>query len=328
MTQKSDARAIRRVLSERAKKLDVGSRQWWLNYAFHFTDVRNAAGVLREGHLYCRAQATAKGLMVVENADREVIKRRPELTDQYARLYFRPRTPTQYRNEGIRPIAKRESHNAHCPVPVFFLFDLQSVLVREGSLFTDVAANWDEAYPRGSAKALRRMPWADIYSSGGMGIRIHELTGARRAEILVKDSVDLQDLRLILCRSGPERDMLLHLLPEQMRRQWSKKIRLAGRLEVFETHWTYLKSITWVGDELVFSFSPRPANFQTNIRVTDQVDDVCYEWEGPWLCGPRSNVLRIKLRSDLMVVEPRIELDDALAYHAVVLNEELFNATF
>lgn len=36
-------------------------------------------------------------------------------------LYFRPRTPTQFHNEGIRPPLQRGQSGAHCPVPIFFV---------------------------------------------------------------------------------------------------------------------------------------------------------------------------------------------------------------
>ncbi len=106
-----------------------GHPTWWPRFVYHFTDVRNAAAILQNDCLYSRAEASRLGLMQVDNASAEIIgQTRPEHLE-FVRLYFRPRTPTQYRNEGIRPGGRREL-SAHCPVPVYFCFDALGVLSR------------------------------------------------------------------------------------------------------------------------------------------------------------------------------------------------------
>lgn len=324
MTLKSDTASIRRTLSQRAEKINLGARQWWMKYAFHFTDVTNAVGILNQDRLWCRQEAVDRGLMQVENADRTVIAKRSEFTDGYARFYFRPRTPTQYHNEGARPPHQRKSHGAHCPVPIFFLFDLEELLVTEGTYFTNCAAHWQEATVRGSARALRKMAWRDIYSTGGMGTRAAELTGLRHAEILIEESVGLEHLKAIVCRSGPERDTLLHLLTPDVRLRWRGKIRLVARLEMFEASWTYVKSVSWVNNELIFGFSPRTADFTIHVRIVDPQTGAEYKDKTmSWSFGPQSNRLRARLPSDASLAEVSVHLDESLVYHAVVDREEL-----
>ncbi|MCK4449304.1 MAG: DUF4433 domain-containing protein, partial [Anaerolineae bacterium] len=78
----------------------LGPLSWWPRYVYHFTDVRNAASIIQSGHLYSRAGAERRNLMKIDNASPQIIQQtRPEHLE-YVRLYFRPRTPTQYRNEG------------------------------------------------------------------------------------------------------------------------------------------------------------------------------------------------------------------------------------
>lgn len=55
------------------------------------------------------------------------------------RFYFRPLTPTQYHNEGFKHPLLRYCHdlNANVPVPVFFLFDLNSLLQLPDTQFSE-----------------------------------------------------------------------------------------------------------------------------------------------------------------------------------------------
>jgi hypothetical protein len=324
MPLKNDAKAIRQALGERNAFLNLGARDWWKSYAFHFTDVLNAVGVLTKERLYSRGTAVRQQLMVVENADRTVVARRQEDTDRFVRLYFRPRTPTQFRNEGVRPIGDRPAHGAHCPVPVFFLFDLEELLLLEGTLFTDCAAFFEEAIPRGSARALRKMPWRDIYSVGAIPADSRHLIGARMAEILIDHPVSLKLLRTVICRSGPERDTLLYRLPSDARTKWRKKVRLAGRAELYERRWTFLEEVRWGGDFLLFSFSPIAAEFDTHVQVTDvDTGTVCIDKRRPWTFGPNTSVFRAQLPSEVRRVEILVTLDDSVVYNAALSRAEL-----
>lgn len=46
---------------------------WWPKYAFHYTDVTNAIGILKTGYLYSRYNAEKSHLMSNDNASRQVI---------------------------------------------------------------------------------------------------------------------------------------------------------------------------------------------------------------------------------------------------------------
>lgn len=64
-----------------------------------------------------------------DNASSAVIEITDDSAKSLGRLYFRPRTPTQYHNEGYKPESIRSPQiNANCPVPVFFLLDSQQIL--------------------------------------------------------------------------------------------------------------------------------------------------------------------------------------------------------
>lgn len=274
MAERADADQIRAELSARAKSLDLGSRQWWMDYAFHVTDVQNAAGILAEGRLYCRKQATGRHLMKVENADVGIIKKSAERTDTLARLYFRPRNPFHFDTEGCRPIARRHSSGAHTAVPVFFLFDLAKLLTQQGTEYTNGWGASDSVQLRGDANGLRSMNWRDIYSLGSMGTdpaRKGDLKFYRMAEVVMRDHLTLDHLLGVICRTAPERDTLLTILPEEIRDRWRKHVRISTRPDLFELHWTYLRSVQWVGEHIVFSFSASltPGPFEVELLLTD-----------------------------------------------------------
>ena len=75
---------------------------WWPKFAYHYTDVTNAVSILSSGKLYSRVKAGAKGVMENDNASRQVIDMTETRATSYVRFYFRPLTPTQYHNEGVR----------------------------------------------------------------------------------------------------------------------------------------------------------------------------------------------------------------------------------
>lgn len=58
---KSWAPEIRHHIETWATRL--GPLRWWPRYVYHFTDVHNAASIIRSGHLYSRAEAERRGLM-------------------------------------------------------------------------------------------------------------------------------------------------------------------------------------------------------------------------------------------------------------------------
>ena len=112
------------------------AREWWPRYLFHCTDILNVVNVVKSGELLSRAQAKQSGNLRVDIAAPDIIDRTDAEWQDYVRLYFRPRTPTQYRNEGFRPVSRLEL-GAHCPVPVYLLFDAYQVLSRQDSRFTE-----------------------------------------------------------------------------------------------------------------------------------------------------------------------------------------------
>ena len=106
------------------------SQLWWPKYLFHYTDIENVGSILKNRCLYSRQKALQQQLLNVDCAGQEVLNYTNRDVMEYVRLYFRPKTPPLWHKEGFRPFDRsgEEFPEAHCPVPVYFLFDSKTIL--------------------------------------------------------------------------------------------------------------------------------------------------------------------------------------------------------
>ncbi|MEY8737062.1 DarT ssDNA thymidine ADP-ribosyltransferase family protein [Lactobacillus sp. AN1001] len=116
---------------------------------WHFTDINNVVNILSSLKVMSKNQAVNEKKMLNDNASEVVNNTYTHAwVHDYARFYLRPKTPTQYRNEGIYPLSAinhqekfwrlfgkdnqlwTESPVAHLPIPVFIGFELKTALQR------------------------------------------------------------------------------------------------------------------------------------------------------------------------------------------------------
>ena len=71
---------------------------------WHFTDINNVVNILSSLKVMSKNQAVNEKKMLNDNASEVVNNTYTHAwVHDYARFYLRPKTPTQYRNEGIYP---------------------------------------------------------------------------------------------------------------------------------------------------------------------------------------------------------------------------------
>ncbi|CAF1658489.1 unnamed protein product [Adineta ricciae] len=101
----------------------------WSGYVYHFTHLENAVAILRERKLKARGHITN----FKDCAAFNVIKGTRSQVKDFARFYFRPLTPTQRCNENLSSseLISRFGNRPMCPVPIFFRFNLRSLLAIE-----------------------------------------------------------------------------------------------------------------------------------------------------------------------------------------------------
>ncbi|MCE4147375.1 DarT ssDNA thymidine ADP-ribosyltransferase family protein [Bacillus velezensis] len=250
-------------------------------YVYHFTDLLNAKNILTEGYIYCRNQALEKGIMKVDNASKTVIENTWKDRKNYVRFYFRPKTPTQYRNEGIRSHSQiNPDLKAHCPVPVFFLFDSLSMLAMDNSGFTYGNLASDSTTIYNDAESFRKMPFEFVYHEGYYDpINESYIKYHRHAELIIPNKCDLRFLKRIVCRSQAEKETFINLLDESTKRNFRDIIIVDPKNWFFYSAWTFVESVNLTKEKVTFTFNVNKdePTFNAKLIMKDLTSNGIYE---------------------------------------------------
>lgn len=302
----------------------LGNLSWWPKYVYHFTDIQNAARILTDGVLFSRAEVEKHERMVVDNASPDVITQtRPENT-QFVRLYFRPRTPTQYRNEGIRPTTKRELGGAHCPVPIYFCFDALEILSRDSTEYSNGNMGSLRASHSGQRDFFFNIPFKYVFHNESFPPDVRdEIVFHRNAEVLIPDQLPIEtSLKFLACRSAAERQTLLHLLPSNIAQKWEGKIRL-GEQGFFERKWTYVEEAVAIDQNVTFRFNPStltPGPFDIRLEYREQCTESSTIWSRTIERLPHTLPFRFR---NATWGEIWLYLDEALAFNDIISFEDI-----
>lgn len=270
---------LRRHVDEWSQRLARRNLDWWPKNVYHFTDVRNAVSILNSGILYSRARAERLGVMHVDNARPSVIVKTPADHLKYVRLYFRPVTPTQYNNEGI--FVRRYHRDGHCPVPVFFLFDLPSLIGRDDAYFSKGTMAMQGYDPSSRRDYFREMEFDKVYHTGTFSRTQRDaIVQARHAEVVIPDELVLGvELRAIICRTAAERQTLLHGLDFEPYTKWYNRIRVNSRSQLFESgprgdaRRHYIETVDGFDDGKIRVELFNPALEELDIEIYFRADD-------------------------------------------------------
>jgi hypothetical protein len=315
--RKPDDRAIGAFFDELAGQPWLGYRRaHWPRFFFHITGVQNASSILTDGRIYCRRQAVTAQRMVVDNASADILDQSSPWITEYVRLYFRPRTPTFYRNEGIRPPTYRKL-GAHCPVPVALLFDAKEIAGRAGVRFSDGNLASAAARHGDDAAFLRTLNFPEIYHVGPIGpVDRSRITSRRQAEITVPGELGLEALRLVAARSPAERLTLLTLLKQQQGSTIVQPDMVIVEPSLFFCEWTYIEEVTLASDTVRLLFNPyseTPGPFSAEIDWIDSASGTSMTTTGSMRCLGHVTV-PVPDRFRGRPVHVTVRLDRALAF--------------
>ncbi len=217
-------------------------------------------------------QVRQRRSLLVDIAGPGIIAQTDAQWQGYVRLYFRPGTPTQYNIEGFRS-KEQWRYNAHCPVPVYLLFDALAVLSRRDSLFSDGNVAAAGSQPVGDVAYLVQIPFSLVYHNMSFGPSERStIVYHRNAEVLVPQQLSLNALRMIVCRSQAEYETLLHLLPPGARRRWVDRIGVRPDLRLFFNRWTFIQQVEMSDEEVRFRFNQptaSPGPFDSLVEITE-----------------------------------------------------------
>ena len=254
MPLKADADEILNHMQQLPSGLRLGgNRSRWPYWLFRSDHIENTAEILNRGQLLSRSRAELANLIRVDSGSPHYVAHLSSEHRNMVRLYFRPRTPTQYRNEGIRPSHGIE-YEAHMPVPVYLLFT-STLLADQDVAFTK--GRLEETAEIGdSAEFLESINFADVYHDSPVsGPRRATILNARHSEVVVEGALSLQKLKHIVCRSAPERDTLLNLLSEQARQRWLNSVHTdEGDRRLFFKRGTFVQGVSLSNVDSRFSF--------------------------------------------------------------------------
>ena len=320
MPRKPDADEILDHMQQLSSSLKLDrNRSFWPQWLFRSDHVENTADILNSGRLLSRDAAKEGKLIRVDSGSPHYTSRLSEQHRKLVRLYFRPRTPTQCRNEGIRPQSGIEL-DAHMPVPVYLLFSVR-LLAEEGFFFTK--GRLTEGTEIGdSAKFLKSIEFGDVYHDRGVGgvgesERRAQILNARNSEIVIENELSLSQLKHIVCRSAAERETLVSLLSSEARLRWVRSIHVdEGHRRMFEKRGTFAQRAELSSASSQFQFY---SNINAEMRGPF---DLMVEWTlGGGTESVRQEDFRVSHRPVVFPLNPptpkyhvRVLLDGNLAY--------------
>lgn len=307
--------------SERFRKSAYPYRQNWPPRLFRHEPVENAAAVLRSGRLLSRN--AAQGLAPRDIADKLVIATQDE-PHAYARLYFRPKSPTQYHIEGIRKPAEyyHGDPDAHAPILVILIFRAERVLTTPGVCFSDGNMQSFSTTQFSTDAEFQGLPFARIYHVGPVE-HGSDVIRCRCAEVLVPGELILHDrLQAVLCRSPAERATLLHLLGDAAD-TWSAIIRVFTEPGIFENRYAYVDSVAVSRDGVRLTLHPRIDAQPVRVDIDISSPGRNFQRKFQHAAAPSGHALlcNVKLDDGEYLVE--IQVDGCLAYRALSLIDDL-----
>lgn len=263
--------------------LSLRHRKMLPKYVYHYTNIDNAASILERGEILSRNKLRDSGSMINDNASDEVIEQTSSRWKDYVRFYFRPRTPTQYNNEGIRCRSTMSSFNSHCPIPIFFLFNSVAILNTEGVYFTNGSlANRAEHILYNTPEEFEKLPFSMIFHNRAIlpNEDTAEIKRIRHTEVIKRDVMRLDSLEFIVVRSHAEKQTLLSYLSPEVKQAYEAKIKIDSNNDLFFGYWTYIENVILDHDsiQIAFNVGQTHPTFDIELYITPVKEGLAQQW--------------------------------------------------
>jgi len=310
-----------------AKKFPHGYQGWWHKFIFHFSDISNITSILNSGKLYSRNKAISLNLMNNDNASDEVIGNTGLNAKDFVRFYFGTGTPTQFHNEGFKAKDKIKN-NAHCPLPIFLLFDFIKLLSKDNSHFSsgNIAAINADLYS--DITKLNSLEFEYIYHRGYIQdpLNTRHIVYCRHAEVLIPNELNIYDYLLYICvRSQAEKETLLYYLDINIAKKLKDKLLVRSN-GLFEPHRLYVENVKFINGRIEIGFS-MPTTDKYVMKATVINKDTGRKWEHDTkdVISLESKNIGITLKEEYIgsVIEFKLEIDGNVAYHNNLDNEDI-----
>lgn len=270
--KKRNPEIIERFVDNLKQESWLQSRRWWPNFVFHTTSLKNAVNILNNGFLYSRRRVLSTSSLCDDIADQLVISGTDEKWKDFVRFYLRPKTPTLYLNEGVKP-SNSIINNAHCAVPVCLLFRAKDILTNSGCIYTDGNLGSSSVQTSDDPSFFTSLPFRKIYHEGKFPPSARdEIIFHRNAEAIIPHEIDLSHLHYISCRTIAEKETLIHLLKPDSFFKWSGRIGVSTRYPVFNEQWNFVREVNFTGSQIVVNFNEQTSHPRGPFKFTWGVD--------------------------------------------------------
>lgn len=331
------------IIEEQRKKLNKNIN-WWPLYFYHFTNILNAISIIEKEYIYGRKSANDEKLMTSDNASSRVIEITNEGVERYARLYMRPKTPTQFHNEGHKPEhIRNQDINANCPVPIFFFLDAEKTLSMDGVQFVEKGLAGSSYGNRSLFKGVEKyadLNFEKIFHDGPFPSG-SEIKQFRHTEIVREDGISISGIiRGIACRSVAEKQTLLYLLKKNSKDKYYKYkdiISYKPDIDIFYNNGIFIKTVRFEEDTFYFELNDSSRRYNTaNSNGKDVAMKVNIDWLGDnmEILGRSSGSAKIDYgKTTMMTYRPNrkvhsnnalieVKFDECLMYESIMQIDE------
>jgi hypothetical protein len=225
----------------------------------------NAVKIVTSGKLLSRNDTRALG---VQDVAAQAVVQSNSAAHQFSRLYFRPRTPTQFHIEGIRTDAEcwNGEVTAHAPILVMFVFSARSVLSLPNTHFSTGNMQAGSTTFGATSAEFKKLDFEKIYHEGGIA-GDHSIITARCAEVLVPSPLPIRgNLQFILCRSRAERQTFLNSLGG-IAPAWADLVRVSDDVQVFQREYRYVEDVSIGTGGITFRIHPHIFHEPVQLRI-------------------------------------------------------------
>ncbi len=229
--ERRNAGAFRRHIKALRLQQWMGGRFWWSYFAFMLLDLHDVVDILEKNELlapYLRHQ------------------QHNSRWDRMIRMQFRPRTPYSYNAEGFK-FANDPKTVAYAPLPIYLLFDLESVLLQPNVKFSDGDVN-EGASTYSTPQTFGELPFELIYHDSWLkSDEMEEVLRYRKSELLIPERMGLEGLQVIWTRSEADYETLHQIMNARsphLWRKWRDKITPRTDFILFHNKRAFVHSAT------------------------------------------------------------------------------------
>lgn len=187
------------------KMLELINFLFGFNGFYHCTDFTNFINIMKEGYLHSRKGLENKKF--TDAAMQSVVEHTDDRIKDYVRFYWRPKTPTNYRNEGI----KAYNTEYHMPIPVYLIFD-NEIGLHSNVKFTNMNASSSRSIITDKVSEILSFSWKKIFYDSNRGAPFQGTIPYMCAEFLYPNKISTEFIKKIVFRCEADRKRAIRIL--------------------------------------------------------------------------------------------------------------------